>query len=60
MLLLIDEVVGGAGVRVAGGILTGLEEVVLKVVLLGWLEVSGCGLGRLLREQVLRLVVLDT
>ena len=35
--LLIDEVVGGAGVRVAGGVLTGLEEVVLKVVLLGWL-----------------------
>jgi len=42
MLLLIDEVVGGARVRVAGGILTGLEEVVLKVVLLGWLKVSGC------------------
>jgi hypothetical protein len=35
--LLIDEVVGGAGVRVAGGVLTGLKEVVLKVVLLGWL-----------------------
>jgi hypothetical protein len=59
-MLLIDEVVGGARVRVAGGILTGLEEVVLKVVLLGWLKVSGCRLGRLRRERLLRLVVLDT
>jgi hypothetical protein len=59
-MLLIDEVVGRAGVRVTGGILTGLEEVVLKVVHLGWLKVSGCRLGRLLRERLLRLVVLDT
>ena len=57
---MIDEVVGGARVRVAGGILTGLEEVVLKVVLLGLLKVSGGGLGRLLRERLLRLVFLDT
>jgi hypothetical protein len=59
-MLVIDEVVGGARVRVAGGILTGLEEVVLKVVLLGLLKVSGGGLGRLLRERLLRLVFLDT
>ena len=60
--VLIDEVVGGAGVRVARGVLTGLEEVVLQVVLLGWLEVSsgcGCLMGLVLGERLLWVVVLD-
>ena len=60
MSLLIDDVVGGARVRVAGGVLTWLEEVVLQVVLFDWLDVSSCRLGRLLRKWLLRLVVLDT
>ncbi len=59
MSLLIDEV-GGARVRVAGGILAGLEEVVLQVVLLCWLIVSGRCLGGYLRRLLLRLVVLNT
>ena len=62
MKVLIDEVVGGGRVGVAGGVLAGLEEVVLQVVLLGWLEVSsGCGslMGRVLGERLLWVVVLD-
>ena len=60
--VLIDEVVGGAGVGVARGVLTGLEEVVLQVVLLGWLEVpSGCCslMSWVLGERLLRVVVFD-